>query len=303
VWGVSSPTGIGVGIGVLGESYSVGGDGVVGYAHATAGQSRGVVGHTNSTTDGMGVLGWSHATTGPNFGVLGSNSSPQGVGVAGENWATTGGHGVTALSQGGGTVGAALHAEAANTTNGVAIVGFNSSGDSTMVLENLGAGDLIKAFISAGQLRFRVTNAGDVLSDAGFHTPAADMAEMLPAAAGLEPGDVLCIGLDGQLARCQEAYQGSVVGVYSTRPGFVGGSSLFGDAGDKVPLAVVGVVPVKATAENGAIVPGDLLVASGTAGHTMRCVGVDKCFGRTIGKALEGLDQGTGTILMLVVLQ
>ena len=71
----------------------------------------------------------------------------------------------------------------------------------------------------------------------------------------------------------------------------------------RLALAVVGVVTVKVSAENGPIAPGDLLVASGTAGHAMRCVGVDKCFGRTIGKALEGLDAGTGTIRMLVVLQ
>jgi hypothetical protein len=35
----------------------------------------------------------------------------------------------------------------------------------------------------------------------------------------------------------------------------------------------------------------------------MRCEGVDRCFGRTIGKALEALEGGKGVIQMLVVLQ
>ena len=34
--------------------------------------------------------------------------------------------------------------------------------------------------------------------------------------------------------------------------------------------AVIGVVPVKVTAENGAIRPGKLLVRSGTPGHAMQ---------------------------------
>jgi hypothetical protein len=43
----------------------------------------------------------------------------------------------------------------------------------------------------------------------------------------------------------------SVVGVYSTQPGFVGGSDEEMENSGKIPLAVVGVVPVKASAEGG----------------------------------------------------
>jgi hypothetical protein len=35
----------------------------------------------------------------------------------------------------------------------------------------------------------------------------------------------------------------------------------------------------------------------------MRCEGVEQCFGRTIGKALEGLKSSTGVIQVLVTLQ
>ncbi len=289
------------GYGVLGLAASTGGNngcGVGGLAYLPGG--TGVYGSSLSE-GGKGVFGYSEAATGEAYGVLGTAMSPQGIGVAGQSYSGTGGHGVRAVSAGAAAAGAALYAEAQNTTNGIALWGHNSSGDTTLLLENFGAGDLVKAFISGGQLRFRVANSGDVYADGTFHTPAADFAELLPAGQGLEPGDVLCVGLDGALARCTEAYQGSVVGVYSTRPGFVGGAA--GDTAGKVPLAVVGVVPIKASAENGPIAPGDLLVASGTVGHAMRGVGAEACFGRTIGKALEGLDAGTGVILMLVVLQ
>ena len=81
------------------------------------------------------------------------------------------------------------------------------------------------------------------------------------------------------------------------------------DGAGKIPLAVVGVVPVKASAENGPIRPGDLLTTASTPGHAMRAEpmtvnGVTFYpSGVIIGKALEGLEKGTGVIRMLVMLQ
>lgn len=149
--------------------------------------------------------------------------------------------------------------------------------------------------------RFDVSNAGDVHADGTYTSPASDLAEMLPASEGLEPGDVLVIGADGLLTRSTTAYQANVLGVYSTQPAFLGGASE-DEAAGQVPLAVVGVVPVKVSAENGPIVPGDLLVASSTPGHAMRA-DANPPVGTVIGKALEGLESGTGVIRMLVVLQ
>jgi hypothetical protein len=125
---------------------------------------------------------------------------------------------------------------------------------------------------------------------------------MLPAVEGLEPGDVLIVSSDGKLARSTQAYQPTVVGVYSTQPGFLGGAGEDADLSGKIPLAVVGVVPVKASTENGSIRPGDLLTASSTPGHAMKA-GPNPPVGTVIGKALEGLDAGTGVVLMLVTLQ
>ena len=131
---------------------------------------------------------------------------------------------------------------------------------------------------------------------------AADFAEVMRAMDDLEPGDVLIIGADGALALSTEPHQSNVMGVYSTDPSYIGGAQFLGEPG-YVPLAVVGIVPVKVSAENGPISPGDLLTTSSMPGHAMRCVGFELCFGTTIGKALEGLDSGTGVIMMMVVLQ
>lgn len=65
-------------------------------------------------------------------------------------------------------------------------------------------------------------------------------------------------------------------------------------------LALVGVVPVKVTTENGPIEPGDLLVSSSTPGRAMRCSEPRDCRGAIIGKALEPLREGVGVIRMLV---
>ena len=70
---------------------------------------------------------------------------------------------------------------------------------------------------------------------------------------------------------------------------------------DRPLLALIGVVPVKATAENGPIRPGDLLVSSSTLGYVMRCGDPDRCEGAIVGKALEPLAEGEGLIEMLVM--
>jgi len=187
---------------------------------------------------------------------------------------------------------------------GVGLFIVQRSSDAGLVITNKGSGDLIKAFSSAsgGNLRFRVSNSGEVYADGHFHSGGADFAEMMPAGEPLEPGDVLVVGADGKLHRSRRAYDIRVVGVYSTRPGFVGGQGATLADDERIPLAVVGVVPVKASAENGSIHPGDLLVSAQTPGHAMKA-GATPPVGTVIGKALQGLEEGTGTILMLVMLR
>jgi hypothetical protein len=191
---------------------------------------------------------------------------------------------------------------------------------------NTGGGYLLAANNenTTTELEFKVDNDGDVYADGGFHCgrnfdcggdncteselepclydlQGADFAEVLPAAESAEPGDALVIGLDGQLVVSSEPYQASVAGVYSAQPSYVGGAANLGEDG-YAPLAIVGLVPVKVSAENGPIAPGDLLVTSSTPGHVMKA-DPDPSVGTVIGKAMEPLDEGTGLIQMLVMLQ
>ncbi|WP_162015840.1 hypothetical protein [Chloroflexus aurantiacus] len=303
----------GISTGVFGETTSTSGRGVYGLAVANTGTTYGVYGGSISPS-GTGVYGVATDTSGINYGVRGKSNSSNGYGGYFEN--TSDGIALYAEGNGNGRNKAALRVNNTDTGQGMAAYFTNNSGFHTAHFYNAqsgnvlylqgsstGTGDFITAVNNAEtNTLFRVTSTGQVQSDVGFSTPAADFAEMLPAVSGLEPGDVLVIGADGRLARSTQPYQATVVGVYSTRPGFIGGQPVDGNLEGHIPLAVVGVVPVKVSTENGPIQPGDLLVASATPGHAMRA-GTNPPQGTVIGKALEGLDDGTGVIRMLVVLQ
>jgi hypothetical protein len=67
-------------------------------------------------------------------------------------------------------------------------------------------------------------------------------------------------------------------------------------------LAIAGRVPTSVTTENGPIAVGDLLVASSTPGTAMRgdpSVSV----GAVVGKAMEPLSEGVGSIMVQVMLR
>ena len=189
---------------------------------------------------------------------------------------------------------------------GVGVSGSSSTG--TAFRGGSNSGDLMELYdYSPYNLRFRVTNAGQVTADGSFTGGGADFAEMvLPGQPGLTPGDVLAIGLDGQMVRCSEPGQTTVVGVYSTDPGFVGGYKMDEDGNplepERIPLAIAGIVPVKVSGENGPIQPGDMLVASSTPGHAMKA-DPNPSVGTVIGKALGNLDEDLGTVTVLIMLQ
>lgn len=182
--------------------------------------------------------------------------------------------------------------------------------------------DLIRGIdLNAGDLRFVVERAtGNVKADGAFTSPA-DFAEMM-AVAGVEtdyqPGDVLVIGSDGKVTRSTTPYASNLAGVYSTKPGFVG-DVLIGEGGlealdsqqakNRAPVALLGIVPVKVTAESGPILPGDLLTTSSTPGHAMKANPVTingieiYPTGAILGKALEPFEKGAGMIKVLVTLR
>jgi hypothetical protein len=144
------------------------------------------------------------------------------------------------------------------------------------------------------------------------------------SADAFEPGDVLVVTPTGKLALSSAPYSTSLVGVYSTKPGVLGDYTSMEMAedepeavtearkaaqGPRVPVALLGIVPVKACAESGAIRPGDVLTTSSTPGHAMKAspvlVGGVQIYpaGAILGKALEPLEAGTGIILALITLR
>lgn len=119
------------------------------------------------------------------------------------------------------------------------------------------------------------------------------------------PGDVLVIDphAPGKFLESADPYSTSVAGIYSTKPGLIGRREGAPKNPDAVPMAMVGIVPTKVSAENGAIHPGDLLVTSSTLGYAMKGTDRSKMLGAVIGKALGDLDSGKGTIEVVVMLQ
>jgi hypothetical protein len=204
----------------------------------------------------------------------------------------------------------------ATTTTGTATAihaSVNSAAGFAGVFDNLAGGSLLLGRIKIGDYwvkKFRVDGNGRVYANSGYSTGGADFAESFAVSgdkAKYEPGDVLIIDRNArrQLIRSLEAYSTLVAGVYSTKPGVLASPYDMDDPNmaKEVPLAVVGVVPCKVTAENGSIQTGDLLVTSSIPGHAMKGTDRARMLGAVVGKALQGLESGTGVIEILVSLQ
>ena len=290
---------------------------VRGDALATSGQGSGVIGVSYSP-DGTGVYALMASNTGEGFGLNGQTNSPDGIGVIGNRPNPAGGanggggvRGLTSASSGFsyGTAGVST----ANTGSAVAVFGeaWSSQGIAGLFINRPG-GDILHGAVSQNPDRtvFRVDGSGRVFADRGFRPFGADFAESVAVSGSSEhysPGDLLVIDGSGErrLALSQTPYSTLVAGIYSTQPGIVASQYRADEALPKneVPLAVVGIVPCKVTAENGAIAAGDLLVTSSTPGRAMKGTDRSRMLGAVVGKALEPLQKQTGVIQVLVTLQ
>ena len=105
----------------------------------------------------------------------------------------------------------------------------------------------------------------------------------------------------GQLKPSSIAYDPLVAGIVSGAGNLQPGVTLSDQEG--VPIALAGRVYVKAEAFSGAIHPGDLLTTSSMPGLAMKASDRLLAQGAIIGKAMTGLESGTGLILVLVSLQ
>jgi hypothetical protein len=145
------------------------------------------------------------------------------------------------------------------------------------------------------------------IDSAGTFVAGSDFAESLPARGSksrYSPGDVLSISRihPGQVERSHKPFDRALIGVYSTRPGVLGadkgGITRVGK--NDVPVAITGIVPVKVSAENGAIYPGDLLTTASLPGRAMNA-GLRPEIGTVLGKSIGVLERGQGVIKMLVM--
>jgi hypothetical protein len=136
----------------------------------------------------------------------------------------------------------------------------------------------------------------------------SDVAEPFPVTGcQVEPGTVMVIdeANPGQLRRSTQAYDTRVAGIISGAGGIQPGLSLQQDGvlaqGQKVALS--GRVYVQADASTGAIRPGDLLTTSDVPGRAMKVSDHARAQGAILGKAMTGLKEGKGLVLVLVTLQ
>jgi hypothetical protein len=270
---------------------------------ATTGGTAGVIGLANSP-GGAGVRGVSIEPSGGGYGVIGSLSAIPGGG---------GGGGVLGQTQSTTGFTSAVRGDAQGTSGGsVAIYGEQFSPEATAGLFiNRASGNILVGSVSSPDITvFRVDGTGRVFADGGFQPSGADFAESMAVAGNRNsyvPGDLLVIDSNAsrRLSLADQPYSTLVAGIYSTKPGMLGSTRKLDEAAavDEVPLAVVGIVPCKVIAENGAIAVGDLLVTSSAPGYAMKGTDRQRMLGAVVGKALEPLPKGTGMIQVLVTLQ
>lgn len=199
----------------------------------------------------------------------------------------------------------------------VAVGVYGRSNNTIGMMAHTDSGELFAGVVGAGETRVaRIDAAGRGYFNGGTQTGGADYAESMPTSedpTALEPGDVLALDPASPMAvrRTDEPASRLLVGVYSTRPSIlaVGEHGVDDPLTGEVPVALLGIVPTKASAENGAIAVGDLLVSASRRGYAMKAVpaivgGVPVYpTGAILGKAMEPLDAGSGLIRVLVTLR
>ncbi len=148
--------------------------------------------------------------------------------------------------------------------------------------------------------------AGRIYAESSTVT-AIDLAENYPSKDNtLEPGDLVIADPNNTeyVKRSENSYQGSILGIVSTKPGILLGG--FGDEerrfgnDKKYPIALAGRIPTKVSTENGPIKPGDYLTSSSIPGVAMKATQA----GTTIAKAVESYNnpdpRAVGKVVALV---
>lgn len=150
---------------------------------------------------------------------------------------------------------------------------------------------------------FRFENDGDAFADGAWTGGGADYAEYFPISQSIPSSALTCWNpsVANGVRQC-EAGNTNIVGVISTDPGFIGNGYTGAEASleNNTHYALVGLVgqiETLASADAGAIAIGDPITTSfARAGYGAKASGGTYI----IGRALEPLASGTGTIKVLV---
>lgn len=233
---------------------------------------------STGTTNAALNLGAVSGAAATNYGInianiSGGTSNNYGIYLAGPASSATGAYGIysagTARSYFGGNVG----------------IGDTNPGNTLKINGSV--------CIKDGQGSCAGTTAGTIYAG-NTSVQSADLAENYLSSQELEPGDVVSLSDDEHsmaVVKSTGSYQGSLIGIVSTKPGVTLNSDAATDSAHPYvyPLGLSGRVPVKVTLENGPIAKGDYLSSSSTPGVAMRATKP----GIVIGKALENYN-GTG---------
>jgi hypothetical protein len=190
-----------------------------------------------------------------------------------------------------------------NTTSPNDVVIGQSSYTTKLVVAGTGTSSFAGGVSVAGNVNVTGTITGASVIGARYQ----DLAEWVPSESDLEAGTVVVLSREhaNAIAAAEAAYDTSVAGVVSDRPGIILGEG----SDEKEMVATTGRVRVKVDATRHPIAIGDLLVSSDRPGRAMKSIPVEiggTSFhrpGTIIGKALEPLAGGEGEILVLLSLQ
>jgi hypothetical protein len=201
-----------------------------------------------------------------------------------------------------------------NTTDGIGMKIQNSSDDLTLVVQQLGDhpdGEILRcdSYTGGWHSVFTVKNSGRAICGELELTGGSDLAEPFEITNGKTLPEGALVVIDelnpGKLTLSDRPYDTRVAGVISgaggLNPGLTLNQKSIFEPGQNV--AIGGRVYCLADASYGSIMPGDMLTTSPTPGHAMKAVDRARAYGAVIGKAMTGLEEGQGLLLVLVSLQ
>jgi hypothetical protein len=210
-----------------------------------------------------------------------------------------------------GIAGATVNISNQNASGIALLAGVNSS-DTVSLLQQHGSGDFLycDAFAGGWQRVIELKGDGTLKCKVLTITGGSDLAEPFATSSKqpLDPGMVLSIDPDhpGALRLADSAYDRCVAGIVSGAGGVNPGVLMRQEAtiaDGEYPVALSGRVYCWVDAAHGAVRPGDLLTTSDTPGHAMKATDSGRAPGAVLGKAMTGLAEGCGLVLVLVSLQ